>query len=84
MDRLVIGTPFQGRGLANAFYDDVIARARDAGLVRLVCEVDVAPPNEISLRLHARRGFREIGRTPVRGGTKTVALLELDLSGREI
>ena len=78
VDRIVVAPAFRGRKLAGRLYDDFEAAARASGAPRIVCEVNIAPPNPASLAFHARRGFREIGRIPY-GEGKTVSLLQFDL-----
>jgi uncharacterized protein len=75
VDRVVVAPAFRGRQLADSLYDDFEGFARDRDVSRVTCEVNVEPPNPASLRFHARRGFREIGRLPY-GEAKIVALLE--------
>ncbi len=76
LDRVVVATSHWGQGIADRLYNDVVDFARLSGVGRLVCEVDVLPPNDISLRFHQKRGFREFGRQSLRGGAKIVSLLE--------
>ncbi len=79
VDRIVVAARARGRRLADRLYDDFEAAARARGVGRIVCEVNVEPPNPVSLAFHARRGFREIGRIPY-GAGKTVSLLQHDLA----
>lgn len=79
IDRVVVRASEQGRGLGPLLYDDVFACARAAGVVRVVCEYDIEPPNEVSRRFHERRGFREVGRQTAANGTKIVSLQEVTL-----
>jgi uncharacterized protein len=74
VDRVVVAPEFRGRKLADRLYDDFETFARAGGIARIVCEVNVEPPNPVSLRLHQRRGFREVGRMPY-GRDKIVSLL---------
>jgi len=78
VDRIVVAPQFRGRRLADRLYDDFEAFARSRGVGRITCEVNIKPPNPASLRFHARRGFREIGRL-AHGDAKVVSLLELAL-----
>jgi predicted GNAT superfamily acetyltransferase len=78
VDRVVVAPAFRGQRLADGMYNDFEAFARDRGVSRVTCEVNVEPPNPVSLSFHARRGFREIGRLPY-GEAKIVALLERTL-----
>jgi uncharacterized protein len=75
VDRVVVALLHRGKGMADDLYDDVVAFAQASGAGRLVCEVNLLPPNESSLRFHDRRGFRAIGRLSLKG-EKTVSLLE--------
>ncbi len=77
VDRVIVHEAMQGTGIAAMLYDDLLAFARDEGVGRIVCELDIAPPNEVSRRLHDRYGFREVGTQLVAGGTKRVSLREL-------
>lgn len=74
IDRIVISSACHGRGLGQRFYEDLFAFARQADAVCVTCEIDIDPPNEPSRRFHERRGFREVGRQRVAGGTKEVSL----------
>lgn len=49
----------RGRGLAGALLDELLRRGRAAGLKQAMARVTA--DNEASLRLHARRGFKEAG-----------------------
>lgn len=77
VDRVVVSPTFRGQKLADRLYDDVEAFARVRDIPRITCEVNVEPPNPVSLRFHARRGFREVGREGYAG--KTVSMLERPL-----
>ena len=80
VDRVIVAPEFRGQRLADRLYDDFEAFARTKGAPRILCEVNVEPPNPASLRFHARRGFREIGREPY-GAAKIVAMFERSLNG---
>jgi hypothetical protein len=79
VDRVVVSPQYRGRKLADLLYDDFESFARASRVTRITCEVNVEPPNPVSLKFHARRGFREIGQIPY-GPGKTVALLQCDLA----
>lgn len=79
VDRVIVDSTAQGRGVAGMLYDDLIALARATGVGRVVCELDAEPPNEPSRRFHDRYGFVEVGTQWVAGGTKRVSLCELRL-----
>jgi len=75
VDRVVTSLLARGKGYAKALYAELFARAKAAGHARVVCEVNLIPPNPASDAFHAAHGFTEVGRTPVHGGTKTVRYL---------
>ena len=77
VDRVVVAPEFRGRGIADLLYDDFEAFARANGALRIACEVNVEPPNPVSLKFHDKRGFREVARKPYAG--KIVAMLEKSL-----
>jgi phosphinothricin acetyltransferase len=49
----------RGRGLGGLLLDEILARGRAAGIRQVLARVVAG--NEASLRVHARRGFREAG-----------------------
>jgi uncharacterized protein len=79
IDRIVVSQAAQGRGLARMLYEDLFACARAAGHERIVCEVNIDPPNPGSDAFHARLGFSEMGRAELIERQKTVRYLELKL-----
>lgn len=80
LDRVAVDPTARRRGVARALYTAVIEQSRATRPV-LLCEVNLRPRNDASLAFHDALGFREVGRQDTDGGTKTVRLLELDLSG---
>ena len=81
IDRVVVAGAHQRRGVGAALYDDAAAFAAAGGFRRLVCEVNIEPPNPGSDALHAGRGFVEVGTQWVADGTKRVSLRELVVAG---
>jgi len=77
IDRVVVGGAHQRSGVGAALYDDVTAFAAAGGFGRLVCEVNIEPPNPRSDAFHSRRGFVEVGTQRVADETKRVSLREL-------
>ncbi len=68
----------RGAGLGKALYRAL--RDHAAGRTELLaCEVNERPANEASMRFHERFGFRVVGRQETEGGTKKVALMEMEL-----
>ena len=70
-----------GQGLGSALLDELLGRARGAGLHRMIAMIESA--NTVSAELHARRGFRVVGQLP-QVGTKfgrwlDLTIMQLDL-----
>ena len=76
IDRIVVAEGHQRSGLGDALYDDLLTFARQQGIPRLTCEVDLEPLTAASDSFHTRRGFAEVGTQWVAGGTKRVSLRE--------
>ena len=78
VDRIVVAPEARGRGLARALYGAVFAATEATGRDRVVCEVNLEPPNPGSDAFHAALGFAEAGRgSPAPG--KLVRYLERPL-----
>lgn len=73
VDRVVVARDHKARGAGSALYRELFLFAAASGLPLVVCEVDIEPPNPVSLRFHARFGFCEVGRQWVAGNTKQVS-----------
>ena len=78
VDQIAVAAGAQRQGIASALYADFERGARERGLARLTCDVNLRPPNPGSLAFHASRGFREAGRLEVSDG-RFVALLVKEL-----
>lgn len=65
LDRIVVDPAVRRHGVGAFVYDQMEQRARPDG--RLVCEVNLRPPNPVSLAFHAARGYVEVGRAVVPG-----------------
>jgi predicted GNAT superfamily acetyltransferase len=76
VDRLVVRREFQGKGCGKALYQDLLTYCLKQNLPRITCEVDILPPNEVSLRFHRAHGFREVGFHRPYNGKKKVLMLE--------
>ena len=76
VDRVVVSERCRGRGIATGLYRDLFERAREAGHDRIVCEVNLAPPNPGSDAFHEKMGFVEVGRAELEPGVRTVRYWE--------
>ena len=82
VDRVVVASHARGRRLARQLYEALIATAARARHARIVCEVNISPPNPASDAFHAALGFVEIGQASIHGGAKRVRYLERSLDVR--
>jgi predicted GNAT superfamily acetyltransferase len=79
VDRIITGPEARGRGYARALYEDLFARAAAADHERVVCEVNLDPPNPGSDAFHAALGFAEVGRQLLQDSGKTVRYLSKNI-----
>lgn len=79
VDRVVVAEKWRRHGLARMLYEDLFKRAIRLGHSRVVCEVNLQPPNPVSDKFHEALGFEEIGRATVNDGAKTVRYLAANL-----
>jgi uncharacterized protein len=79
VDRVATTVTARRRGHARRLYEHLITAASSAGHRRVVCEVNVNPPNPASDAFHAVLGFAEVGTATFQGGGKTVRYLSRGL-----
>lgn len=72
--QIALAAEFRRVGLGRVLYESVFSAARTRGRPRLCADVNLRPPNDASLRFHARLGFRSIGEMETSIGYR-VALL---------
>jgi predicted GNAT superfamily acetyltransferase len=77
LDRIAVTAAARRQGLGALLYDSLEQLAQPFG--RMVCDVNVEPPNEPSLAFHAARGYEPIER--LQHAEKTVVLLSKELGG---
>jgi predicted GNAT superfamily acetyltransferase len=80
IDRVIVAEAARGLGIAKALYDDLFAEAKLAGHERVVCEVNIDPPNPASDAFHAATGFTAVGEAAIHNGTKIVRYFEKALA----
>jgi uncharacterized protein len=80
LDRVAVAERLRRRGVATTLYEAMEAAA--VPFERMVCEVNVLPPNPASLAFHGSRGYVQVG-CLVHDEHRAVALLskELTLAG---
>lgn len=60
VDRIIVADSHRRIGLAGRLYDTFARNARLAGKDRLLCEVNVEPPNPASIAFHGAGGWAAI------------------------
>ncbi|WP_404385367.1 GNAT family N-acetyltransferase [Caenispirillum salinarum] len=75
VDRIVVDPTRRRSGAQRALYEHVFAEAERTGAPRVTCEVNVRPPNPVSMAFHESLGFQGVGEFEPYGGTKRVRLL---------
>jgi predicted GNAT superfamily acetyltransferase len=76
IDRIIVSISGRGQGIARVLYQDLLIAAKRAGHDRVVCEVNIEPPNPVSEAFHLAMGFEEVGQATIHNGTKTVRYFE--------
>jgi len=76
IDRVIVAQSSRGQGTGKKLYQDLFAAAKKAGHDRVVCEVNINPPNTVSEAFHASMGFTGIGEATILHGKKTVRYFE--------
>lgn len=79
IDRVVVADEHRRQGFGRMLYADVFKRAIRLGHTRVVCEVNLQPPNPVSDRFHAVHRFKEVGRATIDSDAKTVRYLAASL-----
>jgi hypothetical protein len=79
IDRVIVAQDARGQGLARLMYEDLVAESKAAGHVRVVCEVNIDPPNEGSLAFHRSMEFVALADVVLKGGSKRVRYLVKEL-----
>ena len=70
IDRIVVAEPFRSRHLASDLYGRLESQAISRGISRLACEVDIEPPNPVSIWFHQKHNFIEVGQQSIRSAEK--------------
>lgn len=78
IDQVAVARQQRGASFGFQLYQAAERLAREQHLFSLVCEVNLDPPNPVSLAFHQRNGFQEVGVLDTQDGRK-VALLRKPL-----
>lgn len=74
VDRIAVDATQHRSGVGRRLYGAVFDHARDAGAPIVTAEVNLEPPNPVSMAFHASLGFAEVGQQSTYGGSVTVSL----------
>ncbi|MCA0433070.1 MAG: GNAT family N-acetyltransferase [Proteobacteria bacterium] len=81
IDRVVVSGAARGQGLARQLYGLIAEATRKDGRERLVCEINLEPPNPASDKFHEALGFKPIGQRQLAGSAKIVRYWARELNG---
>ena len=70
IDRVIVSPACQGQGVGQTFYAAVFDAARQSRIAHVCAEMDLEPPNHVSLQFHRKLGFTEIGTRDVESGKR--------------
>lgn len=76
VDRVIVADFVRGQGLARRLYLDLFTKARHNGHNRIVCEINIDPPNPASDAFHLAMGFSAVGQAVIHNGKKEVRYFE--------
>jgi uncharacterized protein len=79
IDQIAIAPSARAQGIGARFYTHAANFCQERQFPMMVCEVNLDPPNPISLKFHTHIGFRELEVLKVSDG-RTVSLLQKNLS----
>ena len=79
VDRIVIGSEFQGQGIGKVLYNDLQSYASKKTNI-ITCEVNIKPSNEGSMIFHQKYGFKKVGTQITEKGKKEVCLMTYKMS----
>jgi len=79
IDRVAVRAEHRGQGVGQALYHDLFQESRRLHHERVACEVNVHPPNPLSMQFHLKLGFEELGQLRHVRDEKVVALLAVRL-----
>lgn len=79
LDRVAVDARAQRRGVGRAIYDDLHQRAKGVW-PRIVLEVNLRPPNPVSVAFHSAVGYGEVGVREYADGEQAVLMYLKELA----
>jgi predicted GNAT superfamily acetyltransferase len=74
VDRVAVADHARRLGLGSRLYAD-FEQSLPPGTKFITCEVNIRPPNDVSMRYHETHGFEQVGTLESADGKKAVAML---------
>lgn len=71
VDRIVVAESSKRQGIGTALYNYLI---ENSATKIITCEVNLSPPNPLSIKFHEQFGFKEVARQKSENGKKLVSL----------
>lgn len=78
LDRVVVAERARRAGTGRALYEDM-HRAAAGRWMRVTLEVNLRPPNPVSIAFHERMGYRPVGVREYDDGAKAVQMYDREL-----
>ena len=78
VDRIIIDSDHRNKGLGVYFYNHLIKSIK-GHVKNILCEVNIKPYNEGSIKFHNKYGFKTIGEQHTENGKKKVAYMRYDV-----
>ena len=76
IDRIAIANKYQSSGIGSNFYNKLLLLKNEFN-IPICAEVNIDPPNEISINFHRKHGFSEITESTIKEGY-SVVYMEID------
>ncbi|MDO6694875.1 GNAT family N-acetyltransferase [Aliiglaciecola sp. 3_MG-2023] len=80
VDRIVVDSSLQGRGLGKDLYNDLFRAAKEQGFSSICCEYNLKPVNFASAHFHHSFGFCQVGSLQSEDGSKVVSMQMAELT----
>ncbi|MBK6658508.1 MAG: GNAT family N-acetyltransferase [Proteobacteria bacterium] len=75
IDQVAIAPNMRRKGIARVLYSALEDEARERTMSGLCCEINLHPPNPVSVSFHRSLGFEQVGKLETSDG-RTVALMQ--------
>ena len=83
VDRIIVSADARKQGVGLALYAEALELAEDHGAGCVTAEVNLDPPNPVSIAFHEKLGFTPIGEQSLPNGKRVVMLSRATLNPKE-